>query len=212
LLPVSAIEFTSPRFTHTESRMPETLPPPRTSGPLTVEEAIAIRRSVREFAPDTLDREQISQLLWATYGRTGETGLRAAPSAGALYPLELYVASADGLDRYDSNGHTVTRVLDGDLRAALRAGSMDQACVTSAPVVFVFTAVYERTCAEYGGRGRMFVHMDVGHAAQNLLLQAASLGLAGVPVAAFDPAELKPVLGLADDEELVYLVPLGRPL
>ena len=101
---------------------------------------------------------------------------------------------------------------DGDLRPQVRAASLHQACITSAPAVFVFTAVYERTCSEYGGRGRMYVHMDVGHAAQNLLLQAAALGLAGVPVGAFDPAQLKPVLALKEDEELVYLVPIGRPV
>lgn len=191
--------------------MPDKLPAPRRTGTLPVEEAIEIRRSVREYLPDSLSREQISQLLWATYGRTGDTGLRAAPSAGAFYPLELYVATPEGLDRYDPEEHSLTRVVDGDLRPVLRAGSLDQACLTSAPAVFVFTAVYERTCSEYGGRGRMYVHMDVGHAAQNLLLQAASLGLAGVPVGAFDPVELKAPLALTDDEELVYLVPVGRP-
>ena len=179
---------------------------------MSVEQAIEIRRSVREFVQESLDTEAISQLLWSTYGLTGDQGLRAAPSAGAFYPLELYVATADGLYRYDPASHTLSQAKEGDLRPALREHSLDQACVTSAPAVFVFTAIYERTCAEYGGRGRMYVHMDVGHAAQNLLLQAATLGLAGVPVGAFDPERLKPVLGLAEDEELVYLVPIGRPV
>ena len=187
------------------------LPPARTSGPVSVEEAIEVRRSVREFTPEALDSAAVSQLLWATYGLTGDQGYRAAPSAGALYPLELYVVTAEGLDHYDPSEHGLRRVVDGDLRSAIRAASLDQACITSAPAVFVFTAVYERTCAEYGGRGRMYVHMDVGHAAQNLLLQAASLGLAGVPVGAFDPADLKQILSIPDDEEVVYLVPIGRP-
>ncbi len=191
--------------------MPSPLPDPRTTGPLSLEEAIRGRRSVREFHPSPLSTEAISQLLWATQGVTGEQGYRAAPSAGAFYPLELYVITADGVDHYEVETHALRRVAEGDFREAIRSVSLDQACVTSAPAVFAFTAVYERTCGEYGGRGRMYVHMDVGHAAQNLLLQAEALGLAGVPVAAFEPEGLARVLSLPEDEEPVYLVPIGKP-
>jgi len=192
--------------------MPSPLPDPRTTGSLSVEEAIRRRRSVREFLSSPLSLDDISQLLWAAQGVTGDQGYRAAPSAGALYPLELYVITAEGLDHYEVESHALFRVEEGDLREAVRAESMDQACITSAPAVFVFTAVYERTCLEYGGRGRMYVHMDVGHAAQNLLLQAEVLGLAGVPVAAFDPSGIARVLSLPEQEEPVYLVPVGRPV
>jgi SagB-type dehydrogenase family enzyme len=192
--------------------MPSPLPDPRTTGPLSLEEAIGRRRSIREFSPDRLRLDHVSQLLWAAQGVTGDHGYRAAPSAGAFYPLELYVITADGMDHYEAEGHSLLRVVAGDLREAVRAESMDQACITSAPAVFLFTAVYERTCREYGGRGRMYVHMDVGHAAQNLLLQAEVLGLAGVPVAAFDPGGLARVLSLPEEEEPVYLVPIGMPV
>lgn len=188
------------------------LPDPRTTGKLSLEEAIRRRRSIREFRPQVLTQDELSQLLWAAQGITGEQGYRAAPSAGAFYPLETYVLTQAGLDHYEVESHALNRRVEGDLRAPVRAVSFDQACVTSAPVVFVFTAVYERTCREYGGRGRMYVHMDVGHAAQNLLLQAETLGLAGVPVAAFDPEALSRILALPDDEEPVYLVPIGRPI
>ena len=161
------------------------------------------------FRPQALTLDEVSQLLWAAQGVTGEQGYRAAPSAGAFFPLETYVLTENGLDHYEVEAHALRRVVDGDLRAAVRAVSFDQSCITSAPVVFAFTAVYERTCREYGGRGRMYVHMDVGHAAQNLLLQAEALGLAGVPVAAFDPEELSRILALPEDEEPVYLVPVG---
>lgn len=189
--------------------MPVPLPDPRTTGELSVEEAIRRRRSIRMFRPQALTLDQVSQLLWAAQGVTGEQGYRAAPSAGAFFPLETYVLTENGLDHYEVEAHALRRVVDGDLRAAVRAVSFDQSCITSAPVVFAFTAVYERTCREYGGRGRMYVHMDVGHAAQNLLLQAEALGLAGVPVAAFDPEELSRILALPEDEEPVYLVPVG---
>lgn len=192
--------------------MPSPLPVPRMTGPMSLEEAIRGRRSVREFRADPLTTEAISQLLWAAQGITGDQGYRAAPSAGAFYPLELYVITADGTDHYDPEAHALHRAVDGDLRAAVRTVSLDQACITSAPVVFAFTAVYERTCREYGDRGRMYVHMDVGHAAQNLLLEAEVLGLAGVPVAAFDPEGLARVLSLPEDEEPVYLVPIGVPV
>jgi SagB-type dehydrogenase family enzyme len=187
------------------------LPAPRLTGARSLEDVVRRRRSVREFRPDPLTPEEISQLLWATQGITGEQGYRAAPSAGALYPLELYVATAHGLFHHEVSSHALRRVIDADPRVAMRRASVDQSCVTSAPAVFVFTAVYARTCDEYGGRGRMYVHMDVGHAAQNLLLQADALDLAGVPLGAFEPPELKTVLGLPADEEPVYLVPIGHP-
>jgi SagB-type dehydrogenase family enzyme len=177
-----------------------------------VEEAIESRRSVRDFKPETLTRDDTAQLLWSAQGLTGDAGLRAAPSAGALYPLELYLATEEGLDRYVPEKHELERVVSADLRPPIRKASLDQACITSAPAVFIFTAVYDRTCGEYGSRGRMYVHIDLGHAAQNLLLQAEVLGLAGVPVAAFDPDELRPILALPEGEVPVYLVPIGRPL
>lgn len=191
--------------------MIDTLPAPRFAGPRSLEETVSHRRSVREFRATALDRGELSQLLWATQGVTSEEGKRASPSAGALYPLEVYVATGEGLFHHEVEDHVLLKVADGDLRPAIRAASMDQSCLTSAPAVFVFTAVYERTCREYGGRGRMYVHMDVGHAAQNLLLQADALGLAGVPVAAFDPRALAEVLGSPREEEPVYLVPIGHP-
>ncbi len=186
------------------------LPEPRHSGPLSLEEAIRTRRSIREFRVAPLTEDEISQLLWATQGITGDQGYRAAPSAGAFYPLEVYVLTCDGLDHHEVEAHALRRVAAGDMRAELRAVCFDQSCITSAPAVFVFTAVYDRTCREYGSRGRMYVHMDVGHAAQNLLLQAEAMGLAGVPVAAFDPAEVARILSLPAEEDAVYLVPVGR--
>jgi SagB-type dehydrogenase family enzyme len=191
--------------------MPTFLPDPRLTGDMPVEAAIQRRRSVRDFAPDLLDDTALSQLLWSAQGITDEKGFRAAPSAGALYPLETYVLTAEGVDRYAVGDHALDRVGEEDVRAAVRAVAYDQSCITSAPAVFLFTAIYERTCKEYGSRGRMYVHMDVGHAAQNLLLQAEALGLAGVPVAAFDPAEVSRILSLPEEEEPVYLVPVGRP-
>ena len=118
------------------------LPQPRQDGPLSLESAIQRRRSVRLFRPDPLDESEISQLLWATQGVTGEQGYRAAPSAGAFYPLEVYVLTQEGLDHHEVAEHALRRVAEGDPREDLRAVSFDQACITSAPAVFVFTAVF----------------------------------------------------------------------
>ena len=193
------------------------LPSPRTDGPLSLEGALAGRRSVREFAPDPLALDEIGQLLWAAQGTTDPERLgRTAPSAGGLYPLEVYAATADGLFRYVPGlvvgRHAMERLRSDDLRPALRRAALDQAAVGEAPVVLVITVVPERTAGRYGEeRAGRFVDLEAGHAAQNVLLQAVALGLAAVPIGAFDDAGVGSVLGLDTGEEPRYLLPVGRP-
>lgn len=193
------------------------LPSPRSDGPLSLEGALAARRSVRELAPDPLTLEEIGQLLWAAQGTTDPERLgRTSPSAGGLYPLEVYAATADGLFRYVPGyvpgRHTVERLRSDDLRLDLRRAALDQAAVGEAPVVLVITVVPERTATRYGEeRAVRFVDLEAGHAAQNVLLQAVALGLAAVPIGAFDDAGIASVLGLDTGEEPRYLVPVGRP-
>lgn len=187
------------------------LPPPRTGDGFSLARAIARRRSRRSFHPDPLSEAELAQLLWAAQGVTGPDGLRAAPSAVAAYPLELYVARAAGLARYLPDAHALEWRGDEDLRPALRAAAHDQESVTAAPAVFVFTAVYERSRAKLGPGADAFVHMDLGHAAENLLLQAEALGLAGVPIAWLEAERAREALGVSPDETPLYLVPVGRP-
>lgn len=189
-----------------------TLPVPRTEGPVSLEAAIAGRRSVRRFAPDALSPEQIGQLLWAAQGITGRwAGERAAPSAGACHPLILYACTADGVWRYHPEGHALERHLAQDVREPLARAAFNQRFIAEAPCTFAISAVFERTTRRYGERGRSrYVPMDVGHAAQNLLLEAVALGLAGVPVGAFDDAAVREVLRLPRQEEPLYLLPIGR--
>jgi SagB-type dehydrogenase family enzyme len=187
------------------------LPKPR-RGDVRLDAAIAQRRSVREFEPEPLTDAQLSQLLWAAQGITGDDGLRAAPSAGALYPLEVYVAVADGLLRYVPRQHALAVVGTEDLRPALCRASLDQTAIRRAPAVFVFAAVYARTARKYGEIwSRRYVDMELGHAAQNLLLQAVALDLGGVPIAAFHEDRVHEVLALPEEEEPRYLLPVGRP-
>jgi SagB-type dehydrogenase family enzyme len=188
------------------------LPAPATRGSVSVEEALAARRSVREFAADPLTAAQLSQLLWSAQGVTGRQGLRAAPSAGALYPLEVYVATAGGVHHYEPRAHRLVARTDRDLRSALARAALGQACVAEAPAVFVIAAVQARVEVKYGrARSPRYVHLEAGHAAQNLLLQATALGLGGVPVGAFEDDEVQAVLGLPRDHRPVYLVPVGKP-
>jgi SagB-type dehydrogenase family enzyme len=170
------------------------------------------RRSVREFDPTPLALDELGQLLWAAQGMTHERGYRTAPSAGALYPLEIYVATQEAVFHYDPQGHSMTVVRRDDSRAALYDASGKQAAVRQAPAVLIVTAVYERIEAKYGPtRGPRYVHLEAGHAAQNLLLQAVALGLGAVPIGAFDDAEVQGVLGIPSDHEPLYLIPVGSP-
>ncbi len=188
------------------------LPLPQQKGKMSLEEALARRRSVREFTREALTERELSQLLWAAQGMTRPDGLRTAPSAGALYPLELYVATAKGFYHYEVSRHRLMQLSDRDLRAAMRRAALDQEVITQAPAVFVIAAVYERTSRKYGAtRTPRYVHMEVGHAAENLLLEAVALGLGGVPVGAFEDDAIRNALSLPVDHRPLYLIPLGHP-
>ena len=185
------------------------LPPPATTGGMSLVEAIAVRRSIRELDTAPLSWAEIGQLLWSAQGITGPDGLRAAPSAGALYPLELYVAVAEGVFHYRPATHDVVRTMTADVRGKLRTASLDRGCM-QAPCVIVFAAVSARVTSKYPEVGDICVKLEVGHACQNVLLQVAAIGLAAVPVAAFDPPRLGQILQLPADHEVMYLVPVGR--
>jgi SagB-type dehydrogenase family enzyme len=188
------------------------LPAPERKGRVSLEEALAARRSVREFARQPLTDRELSQLLWATQGITSSEGLRTAPSAGALYPLEVWVATASGFYHYEPYRHRLTQHLERDLRPDLYRAALMQDPVREAPAVFVMAAVYARTAQKYGEqRALRYVHMEAGHAAQNLLLEAVALGLGGVPIGAFNDREVERVLSLPTDQKPLYLIPVGHP-
>ena len=188
------------------------LPAPRLDGELSLERALAQRRSVREFVDRPPTEEELSQLLWAAQGITNDAGDRTAPSAGALFPLEVYVATAAGVFLYEAARHCLHCVSASDARVAIRGAALDQEMIAQAPAVFLIAAVYERTEARYGAaRSPRYVHMEAGHAAQNILLEAVALGLGGVVVGAFEDARLHTALALPDDHRPVYLVAVGPP-
>ena len=183
-----------------------------------VEQALRKRRSVRQYQDQALTVADLSQLLWAAQGITHPGGLRTAPSAGALYPLEVYAVVgnvedlAAGVYQYKPQTHELVQIAAGDKRAALSQAALGQEAVQDAAVVITLAAVYDRTTVKYGERGIRYVHMEVGAAAQNVYLQAASLELGTVFIGAFHDEQVKNVLNLRDEEEPLCLLPVGRSL
>jgi len=193
------------------------LPAPSREGEVAVERALALRRSVREFAPEPLPLAALSQLLWAAQGITDPPYRRTAPSAGALYPLEVYLVAGavsgvrPGVYRYEPVRHRLVFLQGGDRRAAVVEASLDQDWVGEAPAIVVLAAVYQRTARKYGERAPRYVHMEAGHAAQNVYLQAGALGLGTTVVGAFRDEALTRVLGLPERVKPLGLLPVGRP-
>ena len=196
------------------------MPPSTTSGTISVEVALAKRRSIREYADKSLTIEQVMQLLWAAQGITLEQyGFRTAPSAGGTYPLEIYLVTKrsgveslePGIYHYEPRGPRLVKRISGDFSGQLMAAALDQEWVGSAPVNFVVTAVFERTTGKYGERGVRYVWQESGHAAQNIYLQAVALGLGNVVVGAFHDSEVQRILGLPEQEKPAYVIPVGVP-
>jgi SagB-type dehydrogenase family enzyme len=172
--------------------------------------ALATRRSVRELTGPPLTDGEISQLLWSAQGITPARN-RTAPSAGATYPSEMYLLTADGVFHYRPQRHDLEVVSEDDVRLRLFGGAVGQEAVRDAPAVFVVTAVFARTAVKYGDRAVRYVHVEAGHVAQNVLLQATALGLGAVPVGAFDDTAVSELIGLPTDHEPLYLLPVGHP-
>jgi len=192
------------------------LPPPKTDGATSVERALRERRSIRDFNRQALSVAEVSQLLWAAQGITASGGRRTAPSAGALYPLEIYLVANNvegltaGVYKYRPDGHELIRAFEGNKKIELSRAALGQTSVRDAPAVVLIAAVYERTTARYGERGVRYVHIEVGHVAQNVCLQAVALKLGAVVMGAFDDSQVKKIVSLAAKEEPLYLIAIGR--
>ena len=185
------------------------LPKPGVAGTVSLEEAIERRRSLRTFGPGPLPVGTIGQLLWAGQGVTSPDGKRAAPSAGALYPLELYAVTAAEMMHYLPDGHRAETRVTPDLRPQLKAAALDQASIGAAPLVIVVAAEPGRLSQRYGAKADAFTDLEVGHAAQNMLLQAVVHGLAAVPIGSLDGSRAARTLALPPGQTVVYLIPVG---
>lgn len=192
------------------------LPEPRFESQVSLEETLLGRRSVREYADLPLSLEEVSQLLWAVQGITSDWGGRTAPSAGALYPLEVYLVVGDvdnlevGVYKYQPQEHALVRVGDGDVRTELASAALGQSFVAEGAIDIVISAVYERTTRKYGDRGVRYVHMEAGHAAQNICLESVALDLGTVTIGAFSDERVMDILGMPESEIPLYIMPVGR--
>jgi SagB-type dehydrogenase family enzyme len=171
---------------------------------------------VRSYGDQTLTWQEIGQLLWAAQGVTldrgsSRLGLRSAPSAGALYPLETYAVTGEGAYHYQPAEHALLAAPQFGLRQALWEAGLEQDSIREAPAVFVLAAVFQRTAERYGARAARYVYLEAGHAAENLLLQAVALGLAGVVIGAFHDPQVQAALSLPQEHEPLYLIPVGHP-
>jgi SagB-type dehydrogenase family enzyme len=207
------------------SQLSYSLPSPVLLGTVSVEESLSKRRSHRSFIDEKISAEDISQILWAAYGITKplperpgmKGGLRTAPSAGATYPLQLYVLIGKvsgiepGVYKYVPQGHRIIRVIDRDVKASLASAALGQEMIKIAPACLFYSADFSITTGRYGDRGReRYVCMDLGHSAENVYLQAEALHLGTCAVGAFNDAEVRAVMQLPANEEPLYIMPIGR--
>lgn len=186
------------------------LPNPKLIGDKSLEECIYERESVRSYKEKEVEIEKISQILWATQGKKGSK--RTVPSAGATYPLEIYVTLKEkGYFYYNYNNHTLKLITDNDLSKKLTEASWDQHFIAEAYLNVIICAIFERTTQRYGERGVRYVYIEVGHCAQNVHLEAVALGLCSVPIGAFEDDKVKGVLELKKQIEPLYIIPIGYP-
>jgi len=186
------------------------LPPPLLKGKVSLEEAITKRRSVRKYRPESLALFQLSQILWSAQGVTGGGRLRAAPSAGATYPLEVFAVIGKqaieeletGIYHYEVDSHSLSLHKPGDFRIDLARAALDEGFIAVAPVDIVICALYTRTSYRYGRRGERYVHMEVGHVGQNIHT---------VEVGAFDDEDVRKVLDVEEQIKPLYIMPIGKP-
>lgn len=192
------------------------LPQPISDGQVSVEEALRLRRSIRDYKDEPLELGELAQLLWSAQGITNERGFRTAPSAGATFPLEMFVVANDvdnltaGIYHYHPHDHQLELLREEDVSSALFRACLSQSMILDGGAVLVFAAVFERTTSRYGERGERYVYNEIGHAGQNVHLQAAALNLGTVVIGAYRDDEVEEILQLGDRYRVLYLMPVGK--
>ena len=191
------------------------LPEARRKGKLSLEEAIVARRSIREFSDQSLTLQELSQLLWAAQGITSRWGGRAAPSAGALFPVDTFVVVGNveslevGVYKYSVKEHSLQKTFSGDVRRELAEASLSQDFIAVAPASIVLAAVYDRITVKYGKRGHRYTDIEIGHIGQNIYLQVEALGLGTVAIGAFHDEEVKRAIHISEAEP-IYIMAVGH--
>jgi SagB-type dehydrogenase family enzyme len=194
------------------------LPDVITDGDISLERAISLRRSVRTYRDAPLTLSELGQLLWSAQGVTNERGFRTAPSAGATFPLEMFVMVNNVVNltksiyHYDPFDHRLELIRKEDVADPLFRACLSQSMILESGVVLIFAAVYERTTSRYGDRGERYILNEIGHASQNVHLQAAALDLGTVVIGAYRDEEVEDILQLGDQYKVLYLMPVGKLL
>ena len=186
------------------------LPPAKTSGSLSLEYALTERRSLRSYEEGPLNLAEISQILWAGQGISHPRGYRTAPSAGAIYPMSLYIFLEDGIYRYEPKAHAMERLDEEDRRRELAAAALGQSSISSAPMVVVIVADVQKSAAKYQERAVRYCDMEAGHIGQNIALQAEVMGLGVVTIGAYDDKAVGKILDLPSKMRVCYVIPVGR--
>ncbi len=192
------------------------LPTVKKDGQMSLEKALTLRRSIRSYSSEALSLSDLSQLLWSAQGITNERGFRTAPSAGATFPLEMFVVVNNvnqlrrGIYQYNPHDNTLEVIHLKDVSSELMRASLSQSMITEAGAVLVFGAIFERTTERYGERGIRYVHNEIGHASQNVHLQAATLNLGTVVIGAYQDDEVEKVLNLDPEIRVLYMMPVGK--
>ena len=216
LLISNAMACAQPQSSPEDRQLTVDLPQPRLRGVASLEESLHERRSVREYSEAPMTLEEVSQLLWAGQGLTSDRGGRTAPSAGALYPMELYLVAGNvsglppGVYKYQPVENRLAIIKEGDLRESLARAAANQTWMKDGAVEIVVAAVQERTTVKYGERGVRYVYIEAGHVAQNVLLQATAMDLGAVPVGAFYEDQVIELLDMPENEAPLYIIPVGR--
>ena len=194
------------------------LPKPQIDGDISLEKTIKGRRTIRSFLSEPLTREQFSQLLWAAQGITDDKGYkRAAASGGGLYPMDIYAVVGEngvegfkaGLYHYETQGHAVSPVSEGDLRNGVARASLEQMWMAAPPLSLVITAEYARIKVKYGDRGVRYAMIEAGHVGQNIFLQAEALGLGAGIVGAFRDEDVIRIMNIPPSHEPLLIMPVG---
>ncbi len=194
------------------------LPKPKTHGEVSLETAIKQRRTIRSFTSEPLSLEQCSQLFWAAQGITEDRGFkRAAPSGGALYPMDIYAVVGEncvkglesGAYHYDPKSHAVSLVSKGDLRNKVAGAALSQMWMATAPLNILITAEYYRITSKYGKRGVRYAIIEAGHIGQNILLQSEAMGLGAGIVGAFNDEKIRQVVNIPPNHEPLLILPVG---
>ena len=194
------------------------LPAPMLDGDVSLQKTIKHRRTVRSFSNKPLTVGQLSQILWAAQGITEDSGLkRAAPSAGALYPIDIYAVMGNnsvrelyqGVYHYYPPDHSIEKIIDTDAREDVAVASLRQMWMATAPVILVITSEYSRITIKYGERGKRYAMIEVGHIGQNIFLQCEALGLCAGIVGAFYDTQVAGAIKTQKNHEPLIIMPVG---